>query len=70
MVEPAEEFEVLAQSSYIFAENSAQSNLCYVQVQKSTKRLIYGSQFHAEINVSYNQGTALIKNFLKMAKNR
>ena len=54
VVEPAEEFEIIAKSTYI-------------QTQKSTKRLIYGVQFHPEINVPYNEGQALIKNFLKMA---
>lgn len=54
VVEPAEEFEVIASSSY-------------VQAQKSTKRLIYGIQFHSEIDVSYNYGKEIIKNFLKMA---
>lgn len=53
VVEPAEEFEVLAKSTYI-------------QVQKSKKRLIYGIQFHAEINVDYNQGRKFIENFLKI----
>ncbi len=55
VVEPAEEFEVIAASTY-------------VQAQKSTKRLIYGEQFHAEINVSYNHAKSFIKNFLKMVK--
>ncbi|MCL5794932.1 MAG: discoidin domain-containing protein [Patescibacteria group bacterium] len=56
VAEPAEEFEIIAQSDYI-------------QAQKSKKRLIYGIQFHAEINVSYNQGSPIIENFLKLAKN-
>lgn len=54
VVEPAKEFEIIAKSDY-------------VQAQKSTKRLIYGAQFHAEINVPYNHGQSFIKNFLKMA---
>jgi GMP synthase-like glutamine amidotransferase len=54
VVEPAEEFEVIASSTYI-------------QAQKSTKRLIYGEQFHAEINVDYNEAKNYIKNFLKLA---
>lgn len=57
VVDPAEEFEVIAKSSYI-------------QVQKSTKRLIYGIQFHAEINVEYNQAKTLISNFIKLIKNK
>lgn len=55
VAEPAEEFKVIAASSYI-------------QAQKSTKRFIYGGQFHAEINVSYNHARPFIKNFLKLAK--
>ena len=54
VAEPAEEFEVIAKSDYI-------------QAQKSTKRLIYGIQFHGEINVSYNQAKRIIKNFLILA---
>ncbi len=54
VVEPAEEFEVIAASSYI-------------QAIKSTKRMIYGEQFHAEIAASYNHGQPFIKNFLEMA---
>ena len=54
VVEPAEEFEVIARSTYI-------------QAQKSLKRPIYGQQFHAEIKASYNHGRPFIKNFLKMA---
>ncbi len=53
VVEPADEFEVIAQSTYI-------------QAQKSARRLIYGAQFHGEINVDYNQGKPYIENFLKM----
>lgn len=52
--DPAEEFEIIANSTY-------------VQVQKSTKRMIYGEQFHAEINASYNEGRPFIENFLLMA---
>ena len=29
--------------------------------------MLYGEQFHAEINASYNQGTPFLVNFLKMA---
>ena len=54
VAEPAEEFEVIAASTY-------------TQVQKSTKRFIYGTQFHPEIKVPYNHGKKLIENFLKMA---
>ncbi|MFA6295924.1 MAG: discoidin domain-containing protein [Patescibacteria group bacterium] len=53
VAEPAEEFEVIAKSTY-------------VQAQKSTRRFIYGEQFHAEIHVPYNQGKKYIENFLKM----
>jgi len=52
--EPAPEFEKLAHSSYL-------------QVQKSTKRFIYGLQFHPEIDVDYNHGKKVLENFLKMA---
>ena len=55
VVHPADEFEVIAKSSYI-------------QAQKSKDRPIYGVQFHAEIDVDYNQAKPLIKNFLKIAK--
>ena len=54
VVEPAEEFEIIAKSSYI-------------QSQKSTKRLIYGIQFHSEIHEQYNHGRKVIENFLKLA---
>jgi GMP synthase-like glutamine amidotransferase len=54
VAEPGPEFEVIASSDY-------------VQVQKSTKRLIYGVQFHPEIKVSYNHGAKVIENFLKLA---
>ena len=57
VAEPAEEFEVIAESDYI-------------QAQKSTKRLIYGEQFHAEIHVPYNEGKNYIKNFLKLVLNK
>lgn len=53
VVEPAEEFEVIAESTY-------------VQAKKSAKRFIYGAQFHGEINVDYNQGKPYIENFLRM----
>lgn len=51
---PHESFEVIAKSSY-------------VQAMKSKERMIYGEQFHAEIEVPYNQGTPYLVNFLKMA---
>jgi len=54
VAEPALGFEVIAASSYI-------------QAQKNTKRFIYGGQFHAEINASYNHGRPFIKNFLRLA---
>lgn len=54
VVEPSDEFEIIAKSTYI-------------QAQKSKRRLIYGCQFHPEIHVSYNHGQPYIKNFLKMA---
>lgn len=54
VVETVEEFEVIAASAYI-------------QAIKSTKRMIYGEQFHAEIKASYNHGAPYIKNFLEMA---
>ncbi len=54
VAEPAEEFEQLASSTYL-------------QVQKSTKRFIYGLQFHPEIDVSYNHGKKVLENFLRMA---
>ena len=47
-------FEVLAQSSY-------------VQTQKIKGRMIYGEQFHAEVDVPENQAKPVIYNFLKMA---
>ena len=49
-----EDFEVLARSTYI-------------QSVKNTKRMIYGEQFHAEIDESYNEGRDYLTNFLKMA---
>lgn len=57
VVEPAEEFEIIAAGKYI-------------QAQKSTKRLIYGIQFHSEIDVAYNQAKPVIKNFIKLALNK
>jgi anthranilate/para-aminobenzoate synthase component II len=47
-------FEVLAKSSY-------------VQAQKIKGRMVFGEQFHAEIDISANQGTPMIYNFLSMA---
>jgi GMP synthase-like glutamine amidotransferase len=52
-----EEFQVLAQSDYI-------------QAVKNRSRLIYGEQFHAEIQVPYNQAGPYLINFLKMAKEK
>jgi len=57
VVEPIEEFEVIAASTYI-------------QAVKSKKRLIYGEQFHAEIEASYNHGRPFIKNFLEIATSK
>ncbi len=54
VVEPAPEFEVVAKSTYI-------------QAQRSMKRMIYGIQFHSEIDEEYNQGKKVIENFLKLA---
>lgn len=47
-------FEVLARSSY-------------VQAQKKKGKLIFGEQFHAEVNISANQGKPMISNFLSIA---
>ncbi|MDD5155509.1 MAG: discoidin domain-containing protein [Candidatus Omnitrophica bacterium] len=52
-----EGFQVLAQSDYI-------------QAVKNTSRLIYGEQFHAEIQVPYNQAGPYLVNFLKMAREK
>lgn len=49
-----EDYEVIAKSTYI-------------QALKSKTRFLYGEQFHAEINVDYNQGSPYLINFLKMA---
>ncbi|MFC1721855.1 discoidin domain-containing protein [Patescibacteria group bacterium] len=57
VAEPAEEFVQMASSTYL-------------QVQKSTKRFIYGLQFHPEIDVSYNHGKKVLENFLEMALER
>lgn len=54
VVEPSDEFEIIAKSDY-------------VQAQRSKKRLIYGEQFHAEIDVAYNEGKNFIKNFIELA---
>ncbi|MFC1589862.1 discoidin domain-containing protein [Candidatus Omnitrophota bacterium] len=48
------EYEIIADSSYI-------------QAIRNANRMIYGEQFHAEINVEYNQGGPYLKNFLRMA---
>jgi len=47
-------FEVIAQSSY-------------VQAQKIKGRMVFGEQFHAEVDIPENQGKPMIYNFLKMA---
>ncbi len=47
-------FELLAKSSY-------------VQVQKIKERMIFGEQFHAEVDISANQGKPMIYNFLSLA---
>ncbi|MBU1727213.1 MAG: discoidin domain-containing protein [Candidatus Omnitrophica bacterium] len=52
-----EGFQVIAQSDYI-------------QAIKNTSRFIYGEQFHAEIQVPYNQSKPYLFNFLRMAKER
>jgi len=52
-----EGFELLARSDYI-------------QAVKNKSRFIYGEQFHAEIEVPYNQGEPYLINFLKMAKQK
>ena len=47
-------FEVLAKSSY-------------VQTQKIKGRMVFGEQFHAEVDIKANQGKPMIYNFLSMA---
>ncbi len=47
-------FELLARSTY-------------VQTQKIKNRMVYGEQFHAEIELKANQATPMIYNFLTMA---
>lgn len=47
-------FELLAKSSY-------------VQVQKIKGRMVFGEQFHAEVDISANQGRPMIYNFLSLA---
>jgi len=47
-------FEVLAQSSY-------------VQAQKIKGKMVFGEQFHAEVDIKSNQGKPMIYNFLSMA---
>ncbi len=49
-----EDYELLAASTY-------------VQALKSKSKFLYGEQFHAEINVPYNQAKPYLSNFLKMA---
>jgi len=49
-----EDYELLAESTY-------------VQALKSKSRFLYGEQFHAEINVPYNQAKPYLYNFLDMA---
>ena len=40
----------------------------YIQTLKDKSGLRYGAQFHPEIKVSYNQGTAYLLNFLTQSK--
>ena len=47
-------FELLAKSSY-------------VQAQKIKGRMVFGEQFHAEVDISANQGRPMIYNFLSVA---
>lgn len=47
-------FELLAKSSY-------------VQAQKIKDRMVFGEQFHAEVDISANQGKPMIYNFLSLA---
>ncbi len=47
-------FELLAKSSY-------------VQAQKIKERMVFGEQFHAEIDIAANQAKPMIYNFLTMA---
>ena len=47
-------FELLAKSSY-------------VQAQKIKGRMVFGEQFHAEVDISANQGKPMIYNFLTLA---
>ncbi len=42
----------------------------YVQCLKSSAKLLYGEQFHAEIKAPYNQAKPYLVNFLKMAIER
>jgi len=39
----------------------------YVQAIKSTKKMLYGEQFHGEIKAPYNEGRTYLVNFLEMA---
>jgi anthranilate/para-aminobenzoate synthase component II len=48
------DFELLAKSSY-------------VECLKHKSKMIYSEQFHAEIQVPYNEGKDYLLNFLKMA---
>jgi len=52
-----EHYELLAESNY-------------VQALKSKTKFLYGEQFHAEINVPYNQAKPYLYNFLTMALER
>ena len=51
------DFELLAESTYI-------------QCIKHKDKFIYGSQFHPEVEVSYNEGKKYMTNFLQMALDR
>ncbi len=52
-----EGFELLAKSTY-------------VQAIRNKDKMIYGEQFHAEVEVPYNEGRDYLINFLQMAKNK
>ncbi|MDY6794552.1 MAG: discoidin domain-containing protein [Actinomycetota bacterium] len=49
-----DEYEIIAESGYI-------------QMIKSKDRMVYGAQFHPEISYDFNQGSAVLVNFLEMA---
>ena len=39
----------------------------YIQTLQSEKKTLFGSQFHGEVKLDYNQGGSYITNFLKIA---